>query len=404
MKNKKTRRLKAIGFSSLALLMGIAGTLAFAPLSNAPVMPSSLSAGATAEGQNFDLGLRPDTDPVVYTTESGLEIKKSNGKYSSTTTVTTNKGFSYTQDLRNFYYFTMGSFSGTIYTAVDTTTTYTVTNEPVNWLIIGRGPGFNFEEATPAGTGIKTDRNKEEIATSALNLPNFFTTVPEHSDIPKGCFLVLSEKLLGQMYFNSSGAINTAWNESLDSEAASRIQGKDRYGDRYRYKSDSSLAYSDPGKATWNNKTDGSLYSYINSLFSKNTSGTILQNGLGFSQTQADMIIPQQLYTFYSNGEGCPRAETPSTDGGTYYTMFPLAMKNASTSTKQNFCVEDYLHSVNQRISCLVGSSNSYHWYLRSGNATLSGCARLVIANGYIGSWWGTNSLGVRPAMVMRLA
>lgn len=404
MKNKKTRRLKAIGFSSLALLMGIAGTLAFAPLSNAPVMPSSLSAGATAEGQNLDLGLRPDTDPVVYTTESGLEIKKSNGKYSSTTTVTTNAGYTYTQDLTGFYYFTMGKFSGTIYSGVngDLNATYAVSNEPVNWLIIGRGPGFNFEKSTPAGTSLENDKDKQEIATSALILPNFFTTVPEHSDIPEGCILVISEKLLGQSSFNSSGNLQHIMISGDLITYYFSVNGG-VYGNRYRYKGD--ISTSTKGTQTWNNKTAGSLYTYINNLFSKNNStGAITgSNKLGFTQAQSDMIVPQQLYTFYSNGEGYPRAETPSTDGGTYYTMFPLALKSTSPGTYQNFCLEDFLITASQRFSTLIKSNTPHYWWIRSGDSNSSHL--LAPRPNAAISQSNTNLYhGVRPAMVMRLA
>ena len=402
--SKKRKVFKTLGFSSLALLMGAAGVFAFAPLGNAPMSPNTLNASATTQGQTFDLGLDPQNDPVVYTTESGLKIKKSNGKYSSTTTVTTNKGFSYTQDLRNFYYFTMGSFSGTIYTAVDTTTTYTVTNEPVNWLIIGRGPGLNFVKETPAGQRVESDRDKGEITVSnTLYLPNMFADIPEHSDIPKGCMLVLSEKLLGKMYFNSRDGNNLTVQEDPEENLLYYSDGV-VYGNRYRFMGD--INTNAAGEQTWTNKPDGSLYTYINSLFSKNTSGTILKNSLGFTQAQADLIVPQQLYTFYSNGSGHPLAETPSTDGGTYYTMFPLAYRAANSSIKQNFCVEDYLKIDNNRIAILIGSSQCIAWATRTG-APLE--TRRMYTVNYQGEYnSATNSVrsasGVRPAMVMKLS
>ena len=396
---KKRKIFKKITLAGLAACMFCLPILAgCAPAEMLPEKPT--------QGQNFDLGLNPETDPVVFTTQSGLQIKKSDGKYSSSTSLFCYWNYGETatvsQNLTSFYYFTMGTFSGTIYTCIDRTTTYTVSNEPVNWLIIGRGPGFNFESGTPAGSAIQGEANKQEIAFSGSMYQSLdLSSIPEHSDIPKGCFLVLSEKLLGQMYFNSSGAINNGGGAAGDWH---RISGSGWYGDRYRYKSDSSLGSNDSGKATWDNKTDGSLYSYINSLFSKNTSGTILENGLGFTQAQSDMIVPQQLYTFYSKGAGYPLAETPSTDGGTYYTMFPLARRAANSSTYQNFCIEDYFASGSQRIASLIGSSQAYHWNVRSGIATASGYPNVVLSNGNIGGWWGDNSLGVRPAMVMKLS
>ena len=206
----KRKFLKTFSFTSLALLMGIAGTMAFAPL-GVGTQGSTLANASQIETTTSGLGLDPKTDPVVYVTESGLEIKKSNGKYTSTTTTTTNTGYTYTQDLTSFYYFTMGTFSGTIYTAKNRTDTYEVSNEPVNWLIIGRGE-FNFYDDSPAGIAIKNESSKHEIAVANnLYLPMDMQSIPEGPDneIPDNCFLVLSEKLLGQSYFNTTGSINS---------------------------------------------------------------------------------------------------------------------------------------------------------------------------------------------------
>ena len=148
------------------------------------------------------------------------------------------------------------------------------------------------------------------------------------------------------------------------------------------------------------------MYNYINSLFSKDTSGTILQNGLGFTQAQANLIVPQQLYTYYSNGQGYNYAETPSTDGGTYYTMFPLAARAASSSTKQNFCIEDYLNSNEKRVTSLIGSTQNYTWRLRSGSVNNWCRAYNVWPSGAMTDLGGFDTgmaTGVRPAMVMKL-
>ena len=75
---KKSKLLKSLGFASLAVFMGATALFAFAPLNNTPTLTGGLNASASSEKQTFDLGLRPDTDPVVYVTESGLEIKMSN--------------------------------------------------------------------------------------------------------------------------------------------------------------------------------------------------------------------------------------------------------------------------------------------------------------------------------------
>ena len=401
---KKSKLLKSLGFASLAVFMGATALFAFAPLNNTPIAAGGLNASANTENQTFDLGLRPDTDPVVYVTESGLEIKKSNGKYTSTTTVTTNRGYSYTQDLTSFYYFTMGTFSGTIYTAKNTTETFTVTNEPINWLIIGRGD-FDFYDETPAGNSISNDTNKQEIAALQNYLPMSMSAIPEGPDneIPNNCFLVISEKLLGNMYFNSSGAINYKLYSSSSNNYF--LQGNGYYSHRYRYIS-SKASSNSSNNATWttSGNAGGSLYNYINSLFSKNNStGAIISNSLGFTQTQANVIVPQQLYTYYYNGGDAQ--ETPSTDGGTYYTMFPLATtRTIPSSIYQNFCIENYLNTNAKRVASYVGSSQCQRWWLRSGHyPTYQQGAQHGGEAGTIDQSTIDCSYGVRPAMVVRI-
>ena len=406
---KKSKLLKSLGFASLAVFMGATALFTFAPLNNTPIVAGGLNASANTENQTFDLGLRPDTDPVVYVTESGLEIKKSNGKYTSTTTVTTNRGYSYTQDLTSFYYFTMGTFSGTVYTAKTQADKYEVSNEPVNWLIIGRGE-FNFYDETPAGNSIENDKNKQEIAALQNYLPMSMSTIPEgpEGEIPDNCFLVISEKILGSMYFNAKGAINYSFFSSSGNNPnvnINRGQGTYGYGGRYRYISDNDVSTTGQ-KWTTSGNTGGSLYNYINSLFNKNNStGAIITNSLGFTQTEADMIVPQQLYTYYYNGSHLQ--ETPNTDGATYYTMFPLARKNAYSSIYQNFCIEDYLDTNAKRIGILIGSSNNQamFWHTRSGNSTYGHATFSIWPSGayntdHVGSLYAH---GVRPSFVIRI-
>ena len=395
---KKRKIFKKITLAGLAACMFCLPILAgCAPAEMLPQKPT--------QGQNFDLGLNPETDPVVYTTASGLQIKKSDGKYSSTTTTTTNKGNTYTQDLRGFYYFTMGTFSGTIYTSETIDSTYTVTNERVNWLIIGKGPGFNFESNTPAGSAIQGDVNKQEMAFSNSMYESIdLSSIPQHSDIPQGCFLVLSEKLLGNMYFNSSGALNAGI--YTGNPMTNILQSKGVFGNNYLYYGSASTETN--GKQSWNKNANngGSLYNYINSLMCVNKSTGLIMgdNNLNFTQAQADLIVPQQLYTFYSNGDGYPLAETPSSDGGTYYTMFPLAARD-QLSTYQNFCIEDFFSTQENIIASLIGTNLASYWWLRTGAPPYTANAYSISPNGgcsYHNSV--SNVYGVRPAMVMKLS
>ena len=418
--------MKKISLAGLAVVMAAAGIFAFAPIgASASTPPSTTTTG---------LGLDPKNDPVVYTTESGLEIKMSNAtKYSGTTTTTTNRGYSCTQDLTSFYYFTMGEFSGTIYTGASTTATYSVSNEPVNWIILGLGENtaYFLDEVAKNLFSTWKDNNIAYANSNGASGSYFFSeiyetyspagqlidsvispktyimdkvaaSIPVNDEIPEGCMLVLSEKLLGNMYFNSSGVINkttyTGYNISY-----SILSGEYYYGNRYRFIASNNTGTGN-STSTWNTSSNagGSLYNYINNLFSKNVSGTILKNSLGFTQSQADLIVPQQLYTYYFNGSSRLQ-ETPSTDGGTYYSMFPLASRVNSTAIYQNFCIEDYLTTASQRIASLIDSNQPQLYHSRSGGKQAFSI-EMVLPTGVTEASGGLNrSDGVRPAMVMKL-
>ena len=234
------------------------------------------------------------------------------------------------------------------------------------------------------------------------------STIPENAEeIPENCFLVLSEKLLGQMYFNGSGNLNA--NLYNVYSPCYFVYSNGYYGNRYRYygKTNTSTAGGQSWNATSSNK-GGDLYNYMNSLMcvtSPTNKAITGSNKLGFTQSQANLIVPQQLYTYYSNGSGYNYAETPSTDGGTYYSLFPLAYRAASTGTKQNFCIEDYLTTNAQRTATFIGSSTnqSYFWWLRSGSPSYSHSTCDVPPSGGFSNDGVNDSHGVRPAMVIRL-
>ena len=210
---KKSKFLKAFGFSSLALLMGIAGTMAFAPLGASPSVAgaSEMIKSTTTSG----LGLDPKNDPVIYTTESGLEIK-----YGNTASSIVNNSLG-SGNLAGFPYFTTSSGS----------TTYT-------WVIIGRnsdttifansitshlfsswksthnksGGLFNtngyyffnnaYENSTPAGNAIDSSVSSKSYVNDLLVNSYALKTSTE---IPSGCVLVLAEKILFTATYSNSG-------------------------------------------------------------------------------------------------------------------------------------------------------------------------------------------------------
>lgn len=419
---KKRKTIKKITFSALALVMATAGILAFAPMDASATEPTTTTTG---------LGLDPKNDPIVYTTESGLEIRMSNAnKFSGTLTTTSNKGATSIQDISTFYYLTMGKFSGTVYTAKTQTDSYTVSNHSINWIILGVGSHSTAFIDSVSNYLFSTLKNNDylfsngeyffqnqhetfspagELINSVINTKTYIMgkvkdSIPVHTDIPKGCMLVLSEKMLGNMYFNSSGSLNYGF--YTDYADYNLVYGQTNLGNRYRYIGN--VSTSTAGAQTWtiSGNAGGSLYNHLNTLFSKNASGTILSNSLGFTNAQANLVVPQQLYTYYSNGTGYDYAETPSTDGGTYYTMFPLAYRGAHSTIKQNFCIEDYLTTDSQRVATFINSNNlSHSYWLRSGIASAQRGIYAVFPSGAVLTNAGADDAkGVRPAMVMKLS
>ena len=170
MKTKKSKFLKAFGFSSLALLMGIAGTMAFAPLG---ITPNNMASASEMVESTTEQGLiTPKADdPVIYTTESGLEIKYGNSLPNTPTHLTSG-------NLNGFPYFTTTK-SGTTYT----------------WVIIGWNPN---ETNTPAGIAIQDEVTKQRIFGSQIELKT-------NSEIETGCVLCLANTTTGTSAWTTSG-------------------------------------------------------------------------------------------------------------------------------------------------------------------------------------------------------
>ena len=122
--NKK-KFIKVLGAGGLALVMG-AGVLFGTLLAPVGATSASNSGDPAALAQSADsaltpqeqllagtgLGLDPENDPVVFTTDYGLEIKYANALTNT--------------NLAGYTYFTMGEYDGT----------------PINWVIIGYSPNM----------------------------------------------------------------------------------------------------------------------------------------------------------------------------------------------------------------------------------------------------------------------
>ena len=405
---KKSKLFKTISFSSLALLMGAAGVFAFAPLGASPSVAKASEmvdqVNTKADGENIKyapsaLGLDPENDPVIYTTESGLEIKY--GGESVTDQLASGK------PLTGYPYFTMGTYNG----------------YAVNWVIIGRNTNdtvftdaisahlfstwktnnsassatyenkgyyfFNntYESTTPAGSAINgVVPSKSYVA----DVTKATKTVVGNDEVPQGCVLAISECCLGYSWFNSTSGVSQV--NTLPDNPSSSCNGS-----RYRYRSDN-IGCSSTFVFKYDSKIDGTLYSNMNSLFNST---------LGLSTTQKNLIIGQKLDTIYDNGTTY-YMETYNTDGSSLYEFFPLAgwkFRNGSNSTLgvESFEITTYLTSNALRVAYQIGTSTTNYWYLRTCDANNPYGVMSVQPGGASQTVRVTLNLGVRPAGVFKL-
>ena len=142
----KNKLFKAMGGTALAVLISVGAILGLMPLStnisaahqNAATSgpQGAQNAADTADGglnntTSNTFNLSPETDPTLFTTQSGLEIKQHNIVASG----------SYT----NLQYFTLGSYNGS----------------PLNWLILAFNPSSFLTDSSPAGNAINNDGSKQ---------------------------------------------------------------------------------------------------------------------------------------------------------------------------------------------------------------------------------------------------
>ena len=202
---KNSKRIKGFAVGCLAVLMcgtallGVGCTPATSGVQGAsPSNPAGINTSP--------FGLCPETDPVVYTTESGLEIKCSNALTNT--------------NLASYTYLTMGSYDGT----------------PVNWVIIGYDPsvsghvgefsgeaddvdpiqgGHSFGSTvddSPMGNAIK----QEMFAISSEAKPN--------DEIGDGCVLCLSENVIETTVWASTNYSKVMYFNNEDNYVRSKCE------------------------------------------------------------------------------------------------------------------------------------------------------------------------------------
>ena len=380
--NKK-KFLKIFGAGTLAIMMGI-GTLCgvlLAPISGSAAssitsqdtpatnLPAEAQAKAELDANILaggDLGLDPENDPVIATTDWGLDIKFHNalGSYAGVST----------SALSGYVYFSMGTYSGTT----------------VNWVVIGHATnvaqrvyyngsyaslGSKYgtytaadyinhttltqaayyknnirETASPAGSAISGDASKELVHDFANVL---FANSVANAEISSGCVLCISEKVLGTVIFNGTG------------------------------------------------DTDDIVY--YNDSVAKTTMDNFYTSTLGLTSTQKSYIIKQTLKSYtgwYS--------DTCSTQ--TQYFFAPAYSTSWEGAKEQNFCIQTYLTSNARRVSYTIGTTTAAEYVLRTGGQLISGSwkARLNATSvSTTGSTQTARSIagtyGLRPMAVIKL-
>ena len=210
---KKNRLFKSLGIGAMAVFMGILTVLGTA--CTPTQTNTNLESGSLASGNNMEavkpapspLGLDPQNDPIIYTTESGLEIKYGGIDYN----MSLGSG-----PLKGYPYFTMGTYNSLA----------------VNWIIIGIRTGETFwdknitnylfsnwktnytntkfgqyfftniyDTTTPAGAAINS------VIPSKSYIQDFVSNAKpiQNAEIPSGCALSISEcSLYGNQFYNSS--------------------------------------------------------------------------------------------------------------------------------------------------------------------------------------------------------
>ena len=343
--NKK-KWLRIFGAGSLAFFMGI-GTLCgvlLAPMNSAQ---ASVGGGAT-NSTTSPLGLDPENDPVICTTESGLEIKfhqTFNDYYA---------GNLETGALAGYSYVTMGKYN----------------NNPINWVVIGMSEsglgGASIGDVdwgidqTPAGLAVE-DSILNKVANTTIVGDNnaliyYLNSVGRSDELKQGELLMLSEGILGSARF---------------------YNGSNNMGNNY---SSSSLKTSMDNIAK--NFTDEEKTHIIPQ--------TINSRNNGWSTNTVNNALLFPLATNYYWTSDSDLAASHSYD--------------SENKCNQSFCIEDYFDFTISSGFADARLMTTSMWWLRSGTVQSTGGAAYCEANGYMDTYAGTStSYGVRPAFVLKI-
>ena len=361
----KRKIFKAFGFGSLAVMMAVAGTFAFAPLGASPSVAGASTVdqiNTKADGENIKyapsaLGLDPENDPVIYTTASGLEIKYGGASVNNSLP---------SGALAGYPYFTMGTYSGyavnwviigrntndTVFTDAISSYLYSTWKTNNNVSYVGSQPlakywfnGGGYETTTPAGSAINgVVPSKSYVA----DVTKATKTVVGNDEVPSGCVLAISENCVGSTKYNP---------------------------------------------VTSNQYEGSGLQTHCQNLYNNTTSN----GGLGLTSAQKKLVKPQNLIS------AC--APNQTTCSSTNQFMFPLAWEYKKIDGSlwgENFMLRTYLGTYTTGSSALWKADQQ--WYTRGANGSSATQYLLIQSDGSLNSSASNSTYGVRPACVIKLA
>ena len=321
------------------------------------------------------LGLDPENDPIVATTDWGLDIYFHNaGQGTWKSSISTN-GSVTTDALKGYLYFQGGTYNGVsnLKWVIIGYSTNTASAGPVNPNNVSNNTVF--PDTTDAGTLIKNYASKGMVYVNSYKSPTF-TNAVGNAEIPAGCVLCISEKNL----------LDAKYQSSFSTDA----------GDGY-YKG-----------ARW---VKSDLRTTMSNLC---TSGIT-----SFDTIRAKIqTVSLNTYSCRMNVSDYSEAIGKDTSSDKFFalanstTNFYSADQVAyNTSTyPQNYCIETYLGNYAnraKRISYTHNTTTKYYWWLRTGNTDSITHVFIVDTLGAVTNAHDyarvTGIWGVRPAFVLKL-
>lgn len=347
----KNRFLKSLGIGAMAVFMGfltVLGTACTPTQTNTNLESDSLASGNKTEAVQSapsPLGLDPKNDPIIYTTESGLEIKYGGISFNQSYAGSGLGG------LVGYPYITMGTYD----------------NKSVNWIIIGRANNLSALD-TSINTYIFSNWQSNQ---TILHYAKYFFENIYETNSPAGNAINNS---IAQAAFADYATINLSKptpNTEIDDDCVLAL-------------CETTLGTSN----TSNNYNNGSLKTACDNLYETN---------LNLSDEDKSLIKSQSLKNYYYGGgySTCTQYIFPMAAEAGYGEFALTTYFNISIGADNSFLASSVQWWTR------TGSTTANH------ATDNSSCSRAVKTTGWIdgndSSRYATETNYIRPAMVVNL-